>query len=79
MGAPSDYGCAHCATAASLRGEPRRMPTTCPTRTHAEVASDPAPYLGAERRALMHAADALPFAEDGRLPEPVVITFVIGS
>ena len=67
--APSDppYGCLHCATAASFKGEEARMPRTCPTRTHPEIAGDPAPYLEPERQALMQAADRIPFAEDGRL------------
>jgi uncharacterized metal-binding protein len=43
------------------------MPKTCPTRTHAEVARDAAPYLGPEREAVMRAADRTPFDEDGRL------------
>lgn len=66
---PADppYGCLHCATAASFKGETARMPRTCPTRTHPEIARDAAPYLGPERRELMRAADQVPFAEDGRL------------
>ncbi len=61
------YGCIHCATAASFKGDGARMPRTCPTRTHADVARDATPYLSPERRALMRAADATPFAEHGRL------------
>ncbi len=61
------YGCLHCATAASFRGDAARMPKTCPTRTHAEVARDTAPYLTPERQALMRAADATPFTGDRRL------------
>lgn len=61
------YGCLHCATAAAFQGDRVRMPKTCPTVTHPEVARDAAPYLGAERQALMRAADGTPFAPDGRL------------
>jgi len=61
------FGCIHCATAASFKGNTARMPKTCPTRTHAEVAGDAAPYLSPERRALMRAADATPFTDEGRL------------
>lgn len=60
------YGCTHCATAASFKGDRARMPTTCPTRTH-PAAADAGPYRSAERQALMRVADATPFAEDGRL------------
>lgn len=65
--AEQPFGCNHCATAASFKGDTARMPRTCPTRTHGEVAGDATPYLSPERRALMRAADATPFAEDGRL------------
>jgi uncharacterized metal-binding protein len=61
------YGCLHCATAASFAGDAARMPRTCPTRTHAEIARDAAPYLEGERQALMRAADGTPFDEEGRL------------
>lgn len=61
------YACSHCATAASFKGDAARMPRTCPTRTHAEVAGDAAPYLTPDRLALMRAADATPFAAGGRL------------
>ncbi len=37
------YGCLHCATAASFKGDTARMPKTCPTRTHPEIARDSAP------------------------------------
>lgn len=69
MTAPASppYGCLHCATAGSLKGDVSRMPRTCPTRTHAGLAHDPAPYLEPARHDLMVAADATPFAEDGRL------------
>jgi uncharacterized metal-binding protein len=43
------------------------MPTTCPTRTHAEVARDVSPYRSDERMALMRAADETPFTEDRQL------------
>lgn len=43
------------------------MPRTCPTRTHAEVATDASGYLDAEREALMRSADATPFKPDGTL------------
>jgi len=61
------FGCIHCATAASFKGDTARMPRTCPTRTHADVAGDATPYLSPERQALMRAADATPFTDDGRL------------
>ena len=43
------------------------MPSTCPTRTHPEIAGDARPYLPDERQQLMRAADATPFDEAGRL------------
>ncbi|MGB8930345.1 MAG: DUF1847 domain-containing protein [Anaeromyxobacteraceae bacterium] len=61
------YACLHCKTAASFTGDTARMPSRCPTRTHAAVARDTTPYLDPERRALMRAADGTPFADDGRL------------
>lgn len=66
MPADSTYGCLHCTTAASFTGDAARMPDTCPTRTHRALTHDPAPYLEPDRAALMRAADALPFAADGR-------------
>lgn len=59
------YGCAHCAKASCFRGDFEGMPKTCPTRTHAEVATDPSPYGDSERAAIMRAADATPFSESG--------------
>lgn len=70
MSGPRDeppYGCAHCATAGSFKGDVSRMPRTCPTRTHPETAGDVAGYLDHERQALMRAADATPFKPDGTL------------
>jgi uncharacterized metal-binding protein len=64
---PAPFGCLHCATAGSFRGDVSRMPRTCPTRTHADVAGDVSGYLGDERQALMRAADATPFRPDGSL------------
>jgi uncharacterized metal-binding protein len=61
------YGCAHCATAGSFKGDLDRMPRTCPTRTHAALATDVSGYMGEERQALMRAADETPFAPDGSL------------
>jgi uncharacterized metal-binding protein len=61
------FGCLHCATAASFKGDTERMPKTCPTRTHPALAGDATPYLSPERQSLMRAADATPFAEGGRL------------
>jgi uncharacterized metal-binding protein len=63
--APAPFGCLHCATAGSLKGDVSRMPRTCPTRTHADVAGDVAGYLDDGRQALMRAADATPFRPDG--------------
>ncbi len=54
-----------------MRGDASRMPAACPTRTHAELAHDPDPYLAPERRALMAAADATPFREDRSLRDRV--------
>jgi len=65
--APVPYGCLHCTTAGSFKGDVSKMPRTCPTRTHAEVAGDTSGYLGDERHALMKAADATPFKPDGTL------------
>jgi uncharacterized metal-binding protein len=65
--APAPYGCLHCTTAGSFKGDASKMPRTCPTRTHAEVAGDISGYLGDERQALMKAADATPFKPDGSL------------
>ncbi len=62
---PAPYGCAHCATAGSFKGDVSRMPRTCPTRSHADVAKDVSGYLGEERQALMQAADKTPFRPDG--------------
>jgi uncharacterized metal-binding protein len=64
---PAAYGCLHCTTAGSFKGDVSRMPRTCPTRTHGEVATDTSGYLSEERQALMHAADATPFKPDGAL------------
>lgn len=65
--APAPYGCLHCATAGSFKGDVSRMPRTCPTRTHADVATDTSGYLGDERQGIMKAADATPFKPDGTL------------
>jgi uncharacterized metal-binding protein len=62
-----EFGCRHCATAGSFKGDFSRMPRTCPTRTHAAMAGDAAPYLEPERAALMRVADATPFTPEGRL------------
>ena len=59
------YACASCVKTSCLRGEFDRMPKTCPTVTHAEIAKDPSPYLEVERAADMRAADATPFTDDG--------------
>jgi uncharacterized metal-binding protein len=64
---PTEYGCRHCATAAAFKGERSRMPTTCPTLTHAPLATDLRPYLAPDRLALMRVADETPFTEDRRL------------
>lgn len=55
------YGCQYCQTKASFTGEAARMPKTCPTRTHAELATDVSSYLEPDRAELMRAADATPF------------------
>ncbi len=39
------------------------MPANCPTLTHPDISTDTAPYLDAERAAVMRAADATPFTE----------------
>jgi uncharacterized metal-binding protein len=59
------YGCASCAKTSCFRGDLDGMPKTCPTRTHAAVATDHSPYLDSERAAIMCAADATPFTENG--------------
>lgn len=41
------------------------MPTTCPTRTHSEIAHDATPYTEESTHAEMVSADSTPFAEDG--------------
>jgi len=64
---PTPYGCLHCTTAGSFKGDVARMPRTCPTRTHAEITGDVSGYLGDERLALMKAADATPMKPDGTL------------
>ncbi len=61
------FGCLHCATAGSSKGDVARMPRTCPTRTHAEIAGDVSGYLGDDRQALMRAADATPSRTDRTL------------
>ena len=43
---PAPFGCLHCATAGSFKGDVSRMPRTCPTRTHTEVAGDVTGCLG---------------------------------
>jgi uncharacterized metal-binding protein len=58
------FGCLTCSTAASVKCDWARMPSTCPTRTQTGVAHDTAPYLEPERHALMVAADATPFTEE---------------
>jgi uncharacterized metal-binding protein len=65
--AETEYGCRHCATAGSVRGEERRMPSTCPTLTHAPLARGVRSYLSPGRQELMRIADEAPFAEDGAL------------
>ncbi len=65
MTAPS--GCNSCVTAASVKCDWSRMPDACPSRTSPALTHAPGAYLDPDRSALMHAADALPFAEDGRL------------
>jgi uncharacterized metal-binding protein len=61
------YGCQYCATKGSFTGERRRMPTTCPTRTHAELTRDVSGYSDPDRRELMRVADATPFTPDRRM------------
>jgi uncharacterized metal-binding protein len=61
------YGCQYCATKASFVGDEARMPKTCPTRTHAEVAGDVSGYLDDERQELMRVADATPFTPERQL------------
>jgi uncharacterized metal-binding protein len=61
------FGCNVCATAASFKGDTARMPTTCPTRTHRDVAGDATPYLAPDLQALMQAADGTPIDAEGRV------------
>jgi uncharacterized metal-binding protein len=65
--ARAPYGCLHCTTVGSFKGDVSRMPRTCPTRTHAELAGDVSGYLGDERQALMMAANTTPKKPDGTL------------
>jgi uncharacterized metal-binding protein len=67
VSAAERYGCQYCATKASFTGDAGRMPKTCPTRTHAELAGDVEPYLTPDRRELMRVADATPFTPERRL------------
>jgi uncharacterized metal-binding protein len=59
------YACATCTKTSCFRGDLEGMPKTCPTRTDADVATDASPYRDEARAAVMHAADATPFSEDG--------------
>ncbi len=61
------YGCAYCATLASFKGDCTRMPKTCPTRTLPALTKDTSGYVGADRQALMQAADQTPFTADRQL------------
>lgn len=61
------YGCRHCASAGSFSGDVRRMPKTCPTRTHPALSTDVSGYRTADRAALMRAADEAPFDDQRRL------------
>jgi uncharacterized metal-binding protein len=63
---PPEYGCRTCTTVASFRGDDARMPPACPTRTHAGLAKQVAPYLAPDRRALMEVADETPLTEERR-------------
>ena len=78
-GERAPYGCLHCTTAGSFKGDVSKMPRTCPTRTHAEVAGDVSGYLGEERQALMKAADSTPFKPDGTLRNRLSAMEVRGS
>lgn len=62
-----EYGCRHCATAASFTGEVSRMPRTCPTLTHPPLAQAIEPYLSPDRLELMRIADETPFTEERQL------------
>jgi uncharacterized metal-binding protein len=59
------YACATCAKTSCFRGDHDGMPKTCPTKTEADIATDPSPYLDEDRASVMRAADKTPFAEDG--------------
>jgi len=61
---PKKYGCSHCRTAASFKGEFERMPRTCPTLTHQELTTDVSSYLEQPLQELMQVADQTPFTED---------------
>jgi uncharacterized metal-binding protein len=60
------YACATCAKSSCLRGDFERMPTTCPTRTNPDIASDAAPYNDDATQRAMIAADATPNSDDGQ-------------
>jgi uncharacterized metal-binding protein len=60
------YACANCAKSSCLRGDFERMPTTCPTRTDPDIASDATPYSDEANHRVMIAADATPISDDGQ-------------
>lgn len=61
------YGCLYCQTAASFKGDTARMPKTCPTLTHEEIAKDIQGYREEPLKTLMQKADRTPFTPDGVL------------
>ncbi len=58
------YACATAKTSC-FRGDHDGMPKTCPTKTDADIATDPTPYLDEERASVMRAADRTPLTDDG--------------
>ena len=61
------HGCSTCVRTSCLLGKIDRMPTTCPTLTHANLTRDARPYLEPATHDEMVSADATPTTEDGRL------------
>lgn len=58
------YGCLHCHTLASFKGETNRMPKTCPTLTHERLTTDVEVYKKEPLKSIMDVADQTPFTEE---------------
>jgi uncharacterized metal-binding protein len=64
---PTQYGCLYCHTLGSFKGEPHRMPKTCPTLTHDHITTDIELYHKEPLNTIMKVADKTPFTEEGVL------------